>query len=303
MKKNITVIIAFIAILLVSCKKFSGDQEVPAYLHVDRFTFQQSNTYDVEGALTTNITDTWVYIDDNLQGCYELPCTVPILERGEHKVTMYAGIKLNGISGTRVQYPFYVPFTKEKHDFRDGVVDTVNPTSKYYKTNESTIHFLIKDFDNSHELKFDSISQSHTSIVPTTLENDPDGEYTWHSANSEHSGHVTLSEADSTSYFAAATQPLIGLPNQGNAVFLELDYKCDVEFEVGLFAEVTGSIKTIDILFVKPSSEWNKIYVNLGPSITNNGSATYFKIFLAALRGDLETAHLCFDNIKLVYRD
>lgn len=300
-RKNITVIIASIAILLVSCKKFSGDQEIPAYIHVDKFTFQQSNTYDVEGALTTNITDTWIYIDDNLQGCYELPCTVPILERGEHDITMYPGIKLNGISGTRVQYPFYVPFTEENHYFKDEVVDTINPTSKYYKINESTVHFLIEDYDNSHELDFTAINQSDTCIVRT----ERDDEYTWISTNSHYSGHVTLfaNENDTIDYFAVATQELKNLPNQGNAVFLEIDYKCDVEFEVGLFANITGSIKTIDILFVKPSAEWNKIYVNLGPSITDNGSATYFKIFLAAVRGDLETAHLCFDNIKLVYRD
>ena len=59
-----------------SCKKFSGSQEVPAYIHIDSLTVDCD--YFTYGANTSNITDAWVYVDDQPIGCFELPATFPI---------------------------------------------------------------------------------------------------------------------------------------------------------------------------------------------------------------------------------
>ena len=48
-------------------------------------------------------------MDDQLIGAFELPATVPILQNGKHRVSMYAGVIYNGISGTRGNYLFTKP--------------------------------------------------------------------------------------------------------------------------------------------------------------------------------------------------
>ena len=92
------ILIMFSAIFMPSCNNFKGSQEIPAYLHVDTFHF--STNYAVEGAASHKITDVSVYIDGSYQGYYELPATIPVLERGKHQLTLMAGIKLNGNSST-----------------------------------------------------------------------------------------------------------------------------------------------------------------------------------------------------------
>ena len=89
------VALLFSSIVLSSCNNFKGSQEIPAYIHIDTFLF--TTNYGLEGAASHKITDAWLYIDDDIQGCYELPATIPVLERGNHRVTIIPGIKLNGI--------------------------------------------------------------------------------------------------------------------------------------------------------------------------------------------------------------
>ena len=72
-----------------------------------------TNTSEIildENGVTDNITDAWVYLNDNLQGVYELPANFPVLAKGNQTLRVKAGIKLNGISSTRSPYPFYESF-------------------------------------------------------------------------------------------------------------------------------------------------------------------------------------------------
>ena len=60
--------------------------------------------YDIEDA---NITDAWVTMDGINLGVFELPAQIPILDEGEHNFRISPGIKENGMSATRMIYPFY----------------------------------------------------------------------------------------------------------------------------------------------------------------------------------------------------
>lgn len=288
----------FIFIGFISCNKFKGDQEIPAYLCINSFELLPNEDYNREGATTQNITDAWVYIDGNYQGCYEMPATIPVLEKGIHKLTLYPGIKLNGISGTRTFNPFYKPFEIENYEFTEGKFDTVSPTTHYYTKDESpNMVFRIEDFDNNHGIFFNPTNDSDTSIIRTTI----DDTLAWHSVHSNYSGVIHI--GDSLNYCCVATDTLLGLPHNGGYTFLELDYRCDVEFEVGMYANISSTINRIDLVYVKPSDAWKKIYINLSPTLNENSSARYFKVFLAAAVADTLSADLYFDNIKIVYRD
>ena len=106
MKK--VLVIAFLFVLaFASCNKFEGSQTVPAYIRID--SIKVEGDYYTYGANTSNITDAWVYVDDQIIGCYELPTTFPILAKGPHKVSVYGGIQENGRGSARGPYPFYKP--------------------------------------------------------------------------------------------------------------------------------------------------------------------------------------------------
>ena len=67
--------IFFIVIICFSsCSKEESDG-IPAFINIDSI-FLNDN-------ITDNITDAWVYVNDNLQGVYELPVKFPILEEGD----------------------------------------------------------------------------------------------------------------------------------------------------------------------------------------------------------------------------
>lgn len=285
----------FSSIVLSSCNNFKGSQEIPAYIHIDTFLF--TTNYGLEGAASHKITDAWLYIDDDIQGCYELPATIPVLERGNHRVTIIPGIKLNGISKTRTINPFYTPYTIENYKLEEKVIDTILPSTTYYPIDESSIVFRFKE-DFERQVSLEETADSDTTITRT----ERDAPENWNDLenNSHYSGYVWL--GDSTNYFCIASEEFRDLPNQGNSIFLEIDYKCDEVFEVGLFAKIS-SVESIPLVYVNPSPTWNKIYINLGPNITDTQEAEYFKFYIAGKIDEGSEAEYYFDNIKLVYRD
>jgi len=312
-------LVGIMVVSFMSCTKFKGSQEVPAYMCVKKWSF--TTDYTREGAATEAITDAWVYIDGNLLGCYEIrpkvytvenptthnidtlidnSVTFPILQKGSHNVILYPGVKLNGIASTRIQYPFYKPFKINDYEFFPGKVDTVSPSTEYYDIDEGFLHFkLMEDFE-SPQLKFTKTSTSDTTIVKASRFEDPN---VWMGdlSHSVYSGHVWL--GDTIKSFCVATDPIYGLPNQGDYILLEIDYKCDIDFEIGLFAKTKDGIEIFELVYLRATDEWKKNYVNIGPTVTDNQDATYFKVFIAGEILDGEIADLYFDNIKLVYRD
>lgn len=299
-----------LVIAVASCTKFKGDQEIPAYMCIKPWTL--ITNYDNEGADTEAITDAWIYVDGNVHGCFEIrpkendtSVTVPILTKGKHTVTLYPGIKMNGIASTRIQYPFYRPFVIENYEFTPGKTDTVYPSTTYYSVDEGQVKFkLMEDFE-SLAMKFSKADDSDTTIYRVSWDEskphyDPLA-WTGNIDKSKYSGKVTL--CDTIDYFCILSERMNDLPKMGNYILLELDYRCDVEFEVGLYALTQNGYENFELVWVRPSSEWKKIYINLGPTVTDNQTATWWKLFIAGSTVNGETANFYFDNIKVVYRD
>ena len=270
--KKITYLV--ILLMISACQKEEGNT-IPAYLKIDTIALDENNT-------TTNITDAWVYINDQLQGVYELPAKFPVLENDHQTLRIKAGIKSNGIASSRIAYPFYASFM-DTVIFTPNQTITVNPTVIYLEG----AHFYLEDFEGV------GVNLETTIISDTILLELTD------MLGNQYGGGVLN---DSLITFEIATDELLDLPQAGSPVFLELDYKCNTEFLVGVYINFPQSVLQKDLLWINPKNDWNKIYINLTSTISEGVGAESFKVFIGMKRDfSLDKNELYFDNIKVVY--
>lgn len=294
-------------LLLFSCKKFKGGQEIPAYVKIEPWTL--TTNYDIEGAATHAITDAWIYVDGSLHGCFEMKShsdgtyvMIPLLKEGGHKLQIYPGVKLNGIASTRVQYPFYQPYVVN-YDFKQGETGTFTPSTKYYDINVNTsICFkMMEDFEDIMNIRLYSTDTTYADLEPIDYNTDPNA---WlDPVNSEHckSGHIHL--GDDTKRFCVASDTLQGIPSVGNYVLLEMDYKCSSEMLVGLYLKSSQEgIIDKEMVYLKASNTWKKTYINFSPIFNENPNIAYAKFYLKGVVEGTNTADFYIDNIKLIYR-
>lgn len=295
-----------IVVLLFSCKKFKGSQEIPAYLRIEPWTL--TTNYEIEGAATQAITDAWVYVNGNLHGCFELKnhddglyTMIPLLEKGEKTLQIYPGVKMNGIASTRIQYPFYQPY-KVKHTFVEGKIGSVSPSTRYYSVDSTNVHFkLMEDFEEINNIKFYSIDTTYAPLEQISHRTDHNA---WmdplDTINHYRSGHIHV--GDSLNHFCIATGELTNLPAVGNYVMMEVDYKCDREMLIGMYImSPQHGLQDKELYYLKATNTWKKAYINFSPTVTDNYNALYFKVYFRGNVSVGETAEFYFDNIKLIY--
>lgn len=302
-KFTLFILFSFLAFALPSCKDFEGSQTVPAYIRID--TVEVHCDYYTYGANTHSITDVWVFIDDDIIGAYELPAMIPVLQEGPHKVAVFPGIKVNGISQTRSEYPFLAPAEYPSVDLVKDSVVTLIPVFNYYPDGDNLHVRWIEDFDGG----FVSLEATSTSDVACGRVNGPEA---WHDPEgiySSYSGRIVLT-SDTLQFKIVTSEQFEDLPTQGSACMLEMDYKCSDTCLIGLYY-LDGSIYEYPFYRVNPTCEsgvdpdkWKKVYVNIGPYLVENENASYFKLYFSSWnpRND-GTQYFYFDNLKLIFRD
>lgn len=317
MTKKFTLCALFCALLIamvfVSCNKF-GSQEVPSYIHIDSITVNCD--YSVYGASTSNITDAWVYVDDQPIGCFDLPATFPVLERGKQKVTIRGGIRVNGIGASRSPYPFYEPFVLRDVNLVEDSIVTINPVLNYLdRINERYKIAWIEDFESTNTLV--KLPESDTGVIRVTA-----SEGAWISDRSFYSAMINL-PPDSLDFFVANSEELTFHSSlKGNECILEMDYCCCDTFLVGFLYYKNYHLYQYPMLKVLPTDKmhtrpekWKKIYIPLGYRMSDYEDADYVKVYFTSdlsldasheLQGYEyhplnEPRYYFFDNLKLLY--
>lgn len=284
-----SILVFFILTFLSSCEPKDEDG-IPSYIHIERIGL---TTIDGQGTASHKITDAWVYIDDKLIGAFELPATFPVLKEGEHELTVYAGIKINGIAATRAPYPFYSPIITNV-TLTPGAVTSITDTIVFYDEN---ITFLWMEDFNDASVSIDTTSSSETHFHRTS---DPELVFKFRDEPNTYSATALLS--GDTLLFECATINSFDLPRSGTPVFLEMNYKNNHNLTVGVFFAVGAEVHQQSVLVLNPTETWNKIYINLTPIIASFSGSTSFRIFTGLLRSpDSEAATIYFDHFKLIY--
>lgn len=275
----------FLGILLAfgSCKKSNLKAPVSAFMVVNNPTIK--TTSSTQGSNSSKITDIWYYVDDDFKGAFPLGGVMPVLGAGTHKITFFAGIKNNGISATRVPYDYYEPQTVYQN-FESGITYTFSPEFNYVSYAIFPAEAL-EDFESSLGVKYVSIGANPYYIIT-----DPLKVY----GGTGKSMFITMTDANTDAIIKTGTS--MHLPTGGTSVYLELNYKCNQPFSVGV---IGGSSDERMMITVNESDEWNKIYVKLTDAISTTPTYSYYDVIIKATKS-VSSPEIYFDNIKLVTR-
>lgn len=267
-----------LCVALAACDK---EEDVPAFVSVPDVALQTD--YDNQGSNSHNITDVWAFVDDQLLGVFGLPAEIPALHEGSHSLKLIAGIKKDGIASTRIQYPFYATYSTQVELIRDGN-STVVPQFSYF----DEVAFWLEDFESvGHDLIIGSQSDTTLHIVQG-LDSVIEG--------GASAGIFLDEERD---LFRCHSDEDFDL-SPGQPVFLELDYRSNNRILVGATYSIAGTPIDIPVLFINPSSENNKIYVDLSAAFSANG-ATNKEFYIEVYKENgVEYPEVYLDNIKLV---
>jgi hypothetical protein len=283
-----------IIIFMWSCDIINPEEEIPAYIVVESIDLK---TYPGEGTDDHNITDVWLSVDGDFQGVFPLPATIPLLEKGEHLISLQAGIKDNGINSTPEIYPFYAPF-EVTLNLQAEVVETLSPVFEYA---DGVQFSFIEEFEGSGQIFQEMRIGSDDDMI--TLSTLPENVF-----EGDHSGVVKLDTATSVIEIGTLSRyPDLG--DNGFQTYLEVNYKSEVPVFFGLIGyENFGSLGGTPLFDAgfQGSSNWKKIYFNLAKAVLTPGFDEYqvgFQAYIPQEDGilTLDSARVFLDNIKLVH--
>ena len=273
----------FIFFVFVACQK--DEVAIPTYFQINEIGFNDNINGETS---TSKISDAWFYVNDQKQGIYEMPCTFPVIGDGTNNIKIFSGIKVNGISASRDIYPFYESYDTTINFISDSILSLL-PTTKY----KQNLNFYSEDFDGLGN-NFDISINSDTNFISPFPSDSVYGELS-------NIGKVVLQ--DPFLNFEATTFEIDDFPSAGSPVYIELDYKNNSTFIIGAYVNFSQSVIKKSIIAINPSENWNKIYVNLTPTINESIGAQSLKVFISMLRPEsMNSAELSIDNFKIIYQ-
>jgi len=282
----------FIMVLItISCVKDMDEAYIPSYISIDGI---EVNTTGEQGSSSSYITDAWVYINGKEMGAYQLPSTIPLLAEGKNTIKIAPGIKLNGVSETRVPYPMVKPAEMEV----DLVKDSVQPlhiSCNYFTTSKFA---LIEDYE-SVNFAFEPTQNSSAEWRVSDKDTDPNN----YIFEGNHSGLGVL-DKDHNKLQLLTKQMFEELPKKGTPVFIELNFKCSTTVVLSIMAYKNGIGESTDVINLNPTENWKKIYVNLTSTLSYDVNHDDYKFLITANHAyDKEESIVLIDNFKIVYRD
>lgn len=280
-------------IFFVSCKKDKLKAPKASFLVVDNVTLKTNLTLGSgnQGVNSHKIVDIWYYVDGEFKGVFPVGSVMPIISNGNAEITLFAGIKNNGIASTRLPYPIYNSLTYHL-DIEPGKTYTISPQFEY----NSTAFFYYADaFDFS--AGGGSYFALQGDLPPTnTKDFDPSRSY----GGSGGAIFMTMTDDKPTSRLIQASGYY--LPDGGSIIYVELDYKSNQKFSVGVIGISTlGGEDKRSVVSVNPSDEWNHIYIQLTSTVSTAPTYGLYKVYIEGLK-NIDSPEIYIDNVKLIYQ-
>jgi hypothetical protein len=288
MKKSL-IFLTFIALFASNCK--DKTEQIPAYLKLEGFEIDAPG-----GANWHKVNLLWLYVGTEFLGAYSPGSEVPILADGLQTLTIFPGINMNGQVITPEIYPFFKKFEKEV-TLTAGQTTVVNPKTCYDAA--AIIPWGVQSEFDVTTLGFENLDEDNEMNL--VFSND-----------SAFFGRSAVMQVDTAhTRMDVATEWVLGIPTSGGQqVWLEMNYQCDAPLE--LFLRGRGNPlqgQTFQAIYqFNTTLNWNKIYFNLTPYITQSTQTEYSITFRlnvpvdpATLKYTALKAVARFDNLKIVH--
>jgi hypothetical protein len=275
----------FISVVLFiqGCNVVNPPEATPTYIHIDSF---QLSPDSVRGTTSSNdINTVWVYFDQRLVGAFDLPCTVPIINKTGGVVSLQAGIAVGGLTNFQVSYPFYRPDTFSLSP-APGKVVVRKPTVALY---QNAVVYTVSNFDIG-STNFSSV-YGGLSIGLTSIDSER--------FNGNSSGVIRLRAPNDTTTEDVCVIPF-EIPINRDA-YLELNYKCDVPFYVGMRSNVSGANIMTYLSGIYPSNKWRKFYLSLKDFVAQYPGDNYSLFIKATLPAGSTKGKVLLDDIQVVH--
>lgn len=279
-----------VGLLFSACDIINPDEDTPAYLYVQPFTF--TTNAQTQGSDSHRITEAWLFVNGEYLGAYNLPALIPVLAEGDANIRLEAGIKENGLSATPDINPFYEPF-RVSMNLVAGRIDTIKPLTRYV---DQARFAFIEDFENERSRIFTRTIIA-TDIAPNGLPrtSSPDQVF-----EGQFSGLLQLDKENPIAEIAT-NLTFEGLLDRGAFVYLEVNYKAEAPVVFGIVSDQGSNYNRYYDPGFLARDNWNKIYFNMGPVIFNSNEDNYRISFQALLPTTVDSARIWMDNIKLVH--
>lgn len=279
-----SLLILFVAIVLFTGCKEEG--EIPSYIQLEEFHL---NTTTGQGSEAHKITDAWVFANGLSIGAFQLPATVPIIAEGPTELEIFGVIKENGINSISTMYPFYSPYSATI-DLKPMETKSLDLDITY---DDDVIFEIVEDFEGSHFFQSDLDGDDSTKIVLSTED----------AFEGNSSGLIVVNE-ENTILEAGWDEPAFFSPVQSELTWVELHYKNNIPFIVGIRGVKDGVATKVYDSVINRKEEWNKIYFNIS-SIVEPGIFDAVQLVIVAFWTEdlgVEEGIIRIDNVKLLRR-
>ena len=284
--------------LLLAFSACTDDEDFvpPSFLHVEAIKVVPTTTNPISlepGFYTSDIVACYVVAHypntsklDSI-GLFQLPFTVPVLHSGEvDYLEFYPAVKQSGISGTLPYYTFYKPIRIDNQTLAVG--DTLR-----FDTLSTTYAISLSDMQTFEPFEPTELSTLFDSI-------------TWHKYATDEActgqGYASVHVPDSVSNVPFSLKTDFYVADPTRAVYLELDTRSDIRFEVYMQSAYTsgGATDKQRVMVVNPTDHWQHMYINLGRTWAWFNHNPSFKLSFAALNPYSEEGDVRIDNVKVV---
>ena len=241
-------------------------------------------TPSIQGTASNKITDLWLYVNGKFRGAYPTGSMLPVASFGGTKILIYPGIKNNGISTTRIPYEFLSPVEIDT-SLTNGVV--VNRDLNFSYKPSAVFHWN-EDFEGFGTITGITMKLSPAGTASFTVLNGDPNVF-------EGTKCILISGFSGTDVAQIESNSLYTLPFNGEPIYLELNYKCNQDFEVGVVAGT--AYRSVEIIPAK--DYWNKIYIQLTGAVSTQPTSAQYGIYFKAI-SEVSNPQIYLDNLKLI---
>lgn len=288
--KQLWILFGFCSVLIAGCNIINPTEETPFFIKVKNPQILIDKNQGYYSNL--GIKMAWVETGVDSLGYIPIPGTFPSLSSAKANYTLYGAVSELG-QGFMAIYPFWKPKTYAV-DVTPPDTFVIEPVFEYYA--DTTLVFPFKEtFESSSILLKNNIATSSAVILEYDAADKHEG---------QRSGKAVFNETFKD--FEVVTDDGYFFLPTDKAAYLELTYKSNISFSIGLFYNsfgLTGEIPQSAFVYESPTT-WKTVYLRLNNLMqyapVGVVSADY-KLFIRA-KGDGTAKQLNIDNVRILYK-